>query len=186
MSEEVKPRSWWYTVPGIITSIATAGTAVAGLVVAIKQTGWFGLQSAPVIAATSTMAPPVSAPKVATAGNYSVQLPALRDYKLGAATYTLLKVQRSARTTERDALVINLRMLNHDRFDTNFWDRSFRLIVNDVPMAPESGLNELVRAQSAREGEVIFFIPRTTTDGKLKITNGDDSTEIALVLAPTR
>ncbi len=82
--------------------------------------------------------------------------------------------------------MISLRMLNHDRFDTNFWDRSFRLMLHDVPMAPESGLNELVRAQSAREGEVIFFIPRATTEGKLKIINGDDSTEIALVLAPTR
>jgi hypothetical protein len=44
------------------------------------------------------------------------------------------------------------RMMNHDRFDANFWDQSFRLIVNGVPMAPESGLNELVSAESTQEG----------------------------------
>ena len=33
-----------------------------------------------------------------------------------------------------------------------FWDKSFRLIANSVPMAPDSGLNELVSAESAQEG----------------------------------
>jgi hypothetical protein len=73
-------------------------------------------------------------------------------------------------------------MMNHDRYDTNFWDRSFRLIVEGLPMAPEGGLNELVPGQSAKEGEVLFVIPRGTTGATLKITHADDSTEIRLKL----
>jgi hypothetical protein len=61
-------------------------------------------------------------------------------------------------------------MMNHDRFDANFWDQSFRLSVNGVPMAPDSGLNELVSAESAQGGTVLFVIPHGTTDGTLKIT----------------
>jgi hypothetical protein len=71
-------------------------------------------------------------------------------------------------------------MMNHDRFDANFWDQSFRLIVNGVPMAPESGLNELVSAESAQESNVLLVIPHGTTDGTLKIT--DESTEVPLAL----
>ena len=101
---------------------------------------------------------------------YSVGLPAMRDYRLGTATFTLLKAEVSPQTTEKNALQIRLRMLNDNRFDANFWDRSFRLIVNGVPMAPESNLNEVVPAQSAKEGDVIFVVPRGTTGGNLKIT----------------
>jgi hypothetical protein len=72
--------------------------------------------------------------------------------------------------------------MNHDKFDENFWDRSFRLIVNGVPMAPGSDLNEVVHAQSAKEGDVIFVLPHGTAGGNLKITYADDSTEIPLAL----
>jgi hypothetical protein len=73
-------------------------------------------------------------------------------------------------------------MMNHGRYDANFWDRSFRLIVDGVPMAPESALNELVPGQSAKEGDVLFVIPHGTRGATLRITYGDDSTEIPLRL----
>jgi hypothetical protein len=73
-------------------------------------------------------------------------------------------------------------MMNHDRFDADLWGQSFRLIVNGVPMAPESGLNELVSAESAQEGNVLFVMPHGTTDGTLKITHGDESTKVPLAL----
>ena len=53
-------------------------------------------------------------------------------------------------------------------------------------MAPESNLNEVVPAQSAKEGDVICVVPRETTGGNLKITYGDDSTEIPLALGSPR
>jgi hypothetical protein len=108
----------------------------------------------------------------------------MRDYRVGAATFTLLKSEVVPRSTDKDGLQIRIRMMNHDRFDANFWDRSFRLIVGGVPIAPESALNELVRAESAQEGDVLFFIPHGAADGTLKITYGDESTEIPLALGP--
>jgi hypothetical protein len=207
MDGKEKSKSWWSTLPGVITSLTAAITALAGLVVAIKQTGWFGAETPPAIATPSTSpstptpaAPPIAAAPAVPAQDpspvaslsaparsaYSVALPAMRDYKLGAATYTLLKAEVSPQTAEKDALQIRLRMTNNDRYDTNFWDRSFRLIVDGVPMAPESNLNELVPAQSAKEGDVLFVVPRGTAGGKLKITHLDRSTEIPLALGAPR
>lgn len=59
-------------------------------------------------------------------------------------------------------------------------------MVDGVPMAPDSDLNELVPARSAKEGNVTFAIPRGTTGGKLEISYIDDRTEIPLVLRAPR
>jgi hypothetical protein len=203
MSDQEKSKGWWHTLPGVITSVTAAITALAGLIVAIQQTGWFAPQTSPAITVPSTptpTAPPGAAapaaptldptiaaqPSAPGPDTYAVGLPALRDYRLGAATFTLLRAEVSPRTTEKDGLQIRVRMTNHDRFDANFWNQSFRLLLNGVPMAPESELNELVRAESAGEGDVLFVIPHGTTDGALKITYEDESTEIPLALGPPR
>ena len=187
MTDAGKSKSWLHTLPGIIAAV----TAFTGLVVAINQTGWFG-PSTPSAAARNSgpappappaqVPPPTTSPPSSREPTSAVGLPAMRDYRLGAATFTLLKAEVSPRTSEKDALHLRLRMLNHDRYDTNFWDSSFRLIVDGVPTAPDGGLNELVRGQSAKEGDVMFVIPRGTKEAKLKITHADDSTEIPLHL----
>jgi hypothetical protein len=201
MSDGERSKGWWHTLPGVITSLTAAVTALAGLIVAINQTGWFGSETPPAITTQSTSTPtagpsaarpvapaqdasPVASPSSAAGSTYSVELPAMRDYRLGAATFTLLKAEVSPRTTDNDALQIRVRMMNHDRFDANFWDQSFRLIVSGVPMAPESDLNDLVRAESGGEGDVLFVIPHGTTKGTLKITHDDESTEVPLALGP--
>lgn len=203
MSDDEKPKSWWYTLPGIITTLTATVTALTGLVVAINQAGWLGSPTPPVMtrgvaptppAASGLVsaAPPAQAPSPTTSPapppgrRYFVGLPAMRDYRLGAATFTLLKAEVSPQTSEKDALQLRLRMMNHDKYDTNFWDRSFRLIVDGMPMAPNGGLNELVPGQSAKEGDVMFVIPRGTTGATLKITYTDDSTEIPLNLKSAR
>lgn len=195
MSDEVKSKSWWYTLPGIITGLTAAITALTGLVVAVRQTGWFGPQSPPAVTVPAGSIPsgsdkpaaPAAPNEGLTRGNsyqtHLVTLPAMRDYKLGEATFTLLKAEVLPQTTEKEALQIRLRMTNHGRFDTNFWDRSFRLVVDGVPVAPGNTLNELVPGQSAKEGDVMFVLPRGTTAARLKITYNDDSTEISLNLA---
>lgn len=210
MGDEGKSGSWWQTLPGVITSITAAVTALAGLIVAVKQTGWLDSQpppaaptAAPASAPAAAPAPPApaareaarpalpapaSVPAPAAAAPHAIPLPALRDYKLGPpgvkATFTLLKVEMSPQTAEKDALRIRLRMLNHDRYDKNFWDRLFRLLVDGVPLAPEGGLNELVPGESAKEGDVLFVVPRGTAAARLRITYYEDSTEIPLDLKP--
>lgn len=41
MDQEQKSKSWWQTLPGLITAVAGIITAVAGLVVALNQAGFF-------------------------------------------------------------------------------------------------------------------------------------------------
>ncbi len=221
MSDEDKSKSWWQTLPGIITSLTAMVTAVAGLVVAVKQTGWLERPNPPAVVApapngpAARPTPPASGPALRTAPSqpaaspgrvgehaavtsparapaapYAVVLPATRDYKLGSAgtksTFTLLKAEVTRETAEKDALQIRVRMVNHNRFDTNFWSQSFRLLVDGVPMAPVNDLNELVHGQSAKDGDVVFVIPRGTGQATLAITYLDNRTEIPLDLAPPR
>ncbi|HTX54551.1 MAG TPA: hypothetical protein VMD08_14170, partial [Candidatus Baltobacteraceae bacterium] len=85
-----------------------------------------------------------------------------------------------------DELRMRIRMLNQKRYTANFWDSSFRLILDGVPMAPVSNLNELVPGDSAKEGDVVFVITRGTAGAKLQITYGDDRTEIPFSLTAAR
>ena len=203
MSDDGKPKSWWYTLPGIITTVTATVTALTGLVAAINQTGWFGASTTPAANKASAAipsappgpvspVPPAQTPPLTTSpsppprSTYVVALPAMRDLRLGEATFTLLKAEVSPRTTEKDTLEVRLRMMNHNRYDANFWDSSFRLIVDGAPMAPVSGLNELGPGQSAKEGDVTFVIPHGTTGATLKITYTDNTTEIPLKLTSPR
>ncbi|MDM0003010.1 hypothetical protein QTI24_30805 [Variovorax sp. J22P240] len=193
MADEEKPKTWWQTLPGIITSLTAAITAIAGLVVAFKQAGWIGSPppaqppSVTAPASSSWQAPAVAAaPASSSRTSHAVTLPAMRDYKLGLVTFTLLSAEVSPQTSEKDALRIRLRMMNNDAYDTNFWDRSFRLLVDGVPTAPESDLNELVRARSAKEGTVLFVIPHGTAAGNLEVSHHDEQTSIPLAFAAPR
>lgn len=213
MGDEEKSRGWWQTLPGIITAIAGMLTALAALVAAVKQSGWFDSPPPSVAAQPSPGAPrvvkapvnapgreasrapssssgPDRAPAPLGAAVQAIALPAMRDYKLGPptskATFTLLNAEVTRQTAEKDAVRIRLRMTNHDKYDHNFWNSSFRLILGGVPMAPAGSLNELVAGESAKEGDVLFEIPHGSAAGKLKITYYDDSTEIPLDLKPPR
>jgi len=188
MADEEKAKTWWQTLPGIITSVTAAITALAGLVVALKQVGWIG--SPPAQSPSVTAAAPSSSQATAPASpgrtSYAVTLPAMRDYTLGSATFTLLSAEVSPQTAEKDALRIRLRMLNNGSYDANFWDRSFRLLIDGVPTAPESDLNELVASRSAKVGTVLFVIPHATAATNLELSYADEQTAIPLALAPPR
>ncbi len=197
MTTGERSQSWWQTLPGVITAATAIITALSGLIVAINQTGWFAARPAAVAnsAPRSSAHPGASAAADATpttqnasspspaARAISVELPALREYQLGGATFALLAADLSPRTTENDQLRVRLRMLNHERYDANFWDNAFRLLVNNVPTAPISGLNEVVPGQSAKEGDVLFVIPHGTPSATLVLTHGNDSTNIHLPLS---
>lgn len=168
--------------------MTAAITALAGLVVALKQVGWIGSPPAqpPSAAATASSSSQAPAPASQTRTSYAVTLPAMRDYKLGPATFTLLSAEISPQSSEKDALRIRLRMMNNDSYDANFWDKSFRLLVDGVPTAPESDLNELVRSRSAKDGTVLFVIPHGTAAANLEVSYYNEQTSIPLVLAAPR
>ncbi len=80
---------------------------------------------------------------------------------------------------------LTVRMLNNRSYGANFWDDSFRLLVNGVPRAPDSGLNELVAGRSAKEGAIEFVFPQNARS--LVLVIGDDETaRLPITLKPTR
>jgi hypothetical protein len=108
MADDDKSKSWWHTLPGVITSVAAAITAIGGLVATVKQTGWLD-RSATKPAVTSEVAAvttPASTPNgaaavadadanakpvaagtagavvSAAAAPLSVTLPAIREFRL--------------------------------------------------------------------------------------------------------
>ena len=191
MSHDKDKRTWWQTLPGVIASVTAAITAIAGLVVAVNQTGWFSSQQRPAVTERAAPMPtPPSGPatttpaqgRAASAPSRGVALPTVREYMLGSLSFTLLKAELVPQTTQKDALRIQVRMMNHQTYPANFWDDSFRLIVNGVPAAAQGGLNELVPAQSAKDGNVLFIIPHDTATAALLIRNGNESTEIPLAM----
>ncbi len=194
MDADAGSKRWWQTLPGIITAVAAIITALTGLIVAINQTGWFTPRSEPTVPRASQPGPsaPVSpsspagsqpSPAASTSHHsYSLALPSIREYQLGQVTFTLLEADVSPRTSEGNTVRIRLRMLNHQRYDANFWDQSFRLVLDGVPLAPVGGLNVLVPGQSAKEGVVLFVVPHGTTAATLVITYADDSTNIPMDL----
>ncbi len=64
---------------------------------------------------------------------------------------------------------IRLRTMNHDSNDANLGDTSVRLWVDGVPTAPESDLDELLRARSAKQGAALFAIPNGAAGANLKV-----------------
>ena len=179
MSDEEKGRSWWHTVPGILTGVTAIISAVAGLLVAINQTGWF---ARPESQATERNRSPIAIPQGAGANGVAgtVVMPQLRQYQLGELVFTILSASLTARNSESGTLSIKVRLLNNKSYTANFWNDEFRLLIDDVPQAPNGSLNELVEGNAAKDGEVTFVVPRSASTAKLRIQAGDEKTDIVL------
>lgn len=184
MVDEVKSGSWWHTVPGIITSVTATITAVAGLLVALKQVGWIG--DAPATAAQSQQGSGPGSARSTSATGRAVELPAQREYTFRDQTYTLLGASLSPQTTEKDALRIRVRLLNNYSYNSILGHDDFRLIVDGVPRAPENHLADLVAPRSAKEGELLFVVPKGTATVNLVISHQREQTAIPLSLVGNR
>jgi hypothetical protein len=83
---------------------------------------------------------------------------------------------------EKLSLRFTIRMTSNGAFGDNFWDCSFRLLVDGVPRAPISRLNKVVQRHSAEDGDVVFVIPAATHSTVSRIQKGNESTEIPVDL----
>lgn len=198
MADEQKPQSWWQTVPGILTATAGIITAVTGLIVALQQAGVIDTVTKHVpqasnntrtpLEATKPSAAPGTIPSTATPsstgqpGQYPLTLAAGTEVRLGSAGYKILAARLDRRNVEKLALRFTVRMTNDGGYPANFWDNTFRLLVDGVPRAPVSGLDKVVQGHSAEEGDVEFVIPAATQSVVLRIQHPDESTEIPVDL----
>jgi hypothetical protein len=226
MAEDDPQKSWWHTLPGILTSITAAITALGGLVVAINQTNWFSRSepdatrseaeavtetepsssvtlpqraqamedapsdsAAPDTPSSNSAAPDSSlsdsssaAADTPSSNGAMVTLPTMRAHTLGEVEFTLLDASLAPRNSETSTLTIQVRLLNNRNYPVNFWDSQFRLLVDGIPRAPNSGLNVVVAGNAADEGDVRFIVPKSATHPQLRILFADEKTDIPLTL----
>ena len=180
--------SWWTTLPGILTGLAAVITAVTGLIVAYNHMN----PPAPEETATPATASSVessSAKGAASSGKaVGIALPDLSEIKLdsGDTVIRILKVELQPYNAEKKALKFSLRYTNNRPYDANFWERSFRLLVDDIPQPPTNSLNEIVAGNSAKTSDVIFEIPVAVNQVVLQIIGLTDKTQIPVPLTPTQ
>ena len=178
-----KKESWWQTMPGMLTATAAIITALGGLLLALYQVGLIGgkaatsAQSQPAVTAQSysDTAKPIASSSNNTKNSVTFPSGATVKfhYNRGSGSYEILTAQADRRSLGKLGLTLNIRMTNNGPYDVGFWSDSFRLLVDGVPRAPVSRLNELVDARSAKEGAVEFEMPETVKSLALQVLVGD-------------
>lgn len=179
-------RSWWQTMPGLLTAVAGLITAVTGLIVALHQlgvgTGGGGSSAAPTVAARQQPSGDTT-PATSDGGGteqpaaenaaYTVRFPAGTKATVNGNVYRILAARPERSNPGEVSLHLRVRLTNNGDYDANFWNGSFRMRVDGVPRAPTNFLDDLVHAHSAGEGEVVFAVP--TSARKLTLLVGDDA-----------
>lgn len=180
MADEQTSQRWWQTVPGILTATAGAITAVTGLIVALHQTGFFEAspEATPSTGTTGGVASSATPTTVGQPMQYPITLASGTKVRLGGATYQILTAQLDWYDADRRVLRFTVRLTNNEEYPVNFWDDTFRLLVEGVPRSPVGGLNKLVQGHSAEEGEVEFMVPAATRSVDLLVRNSDESSRI--------
>ena len=95
------------------------------------------------------------------------------------STYTVLAIDAHPRSPTHFALQFRIRLLTLTSMDMNFWDSSFRLLIDGLPSAPDSNLNELVPGNSAKDGMVSFQVPYDVRSLALRIIHHDSLGDIS-------
>lgn len=202
---------WWQTLPGLLTATAGILTALSGLLVVLHQLGLVGSPDRaqvtavpPANAAITRQAnEPVVLPPAAGAGvaagpaaanpgsakvRYFVSLPSDAELKFrnhrGEGSYKILTAQAEAASSGRLVFKFTIRLTNNGPSDVGFASDSFRLLLDGVPAAPISHLNDAVNAGSAKESVVAFEGVDSVSSLALRVLVGDrdETSDIPLAL----
>jgi hypothetical protein len=65
----------------------------------------------------------------------------------------------------------------------NFWDSSFRLLIDGVPRAPDSKINEIVDSGASKEGDFTWDVPHGTRTLALRVHHYGEAGDLALTLS---
>ena len=122
-------------------------------------------------------------PSTTPAATYPIELPAGQEVKGEDRSYGILKIVLDRHEIDQLSLAFTIRMTNQSQYPTNFWDASFRLLADGVPVAPIGGLNELVDGNAAKDGVVKFAIPAKTQKVALQVDKlGADAPALPIAL----
>ncbi len=172
--------SWWSSLPGLLTGAAALITAIGGLIALFV--GGEDEKAAPPAAL-----PPLAQPGPATSPSLAPRLPSVTlagsvevsFEKVAPATYSIMGIETQPRTPSYYGLRVKVRLLNRARYDMNFLDNSFRLLIDGQPGAPDSNLKLLVHGNATLDGEVTFQVPYAARTLVLRVIHHADSGEVA-------
>ena len=110
-------------------------------------------------------------------------MPAGQEVKGEDRSYTILKILLDRHEIDQLSLTFTIRMVNQSQYQANFWNESFRLLADSVPVSPIGDLNELVDGNAAKEGVVKFAIPAATKTVALQVDKlGPDAPALPIAL----
>jgi hypothetical protein len=121
-------------------------------------------------------AAPVPAP---ASGGRELAIPAVSQVGSRGLIYTLMSARLEPGASS-DTLRLRVALENESDGAANFWDNTFRLVVEGDVLSPNSHLNVLVDGHATSEGTVTFSVPSGTKRGVLRITILDTAGEIPL------
>jgi hypothetical protein len=168
-------ESFWKTLPGILTGIATLVTAIGGFIVILVQLGVFAsAENTTPPAQQSALPPKVSTPA-------STNLTAVAD----DIEYTILSKSTSAYSQAEHKLTLNMKV-SCKQTSIGFTPDIFRLEIEGVKYAPHNELSSQWIANHADWKESLeFIIPKTLRSATLHVGQaGTPRTSTILITLP--
>jgi hypothetical protein len=154
---------------------------------ATLQVGQVGQETAkiPLDLTAAQSAPTATTPASGDAPQYPVTLEAGGEATAGDSVYRIMAARVERPSDEQLVLNITLRVINNGPSTDNFWDRSARLVIDEIPYAPFEAPNEIVDAQDSKQAEFLFQIPANLTSVILQVGQvGRETARIPLELTP--
>jgi len=190
MAEE---KSFWTTLPGIITGLAAIVTAVTDLIVALNGAGIFRKSAAGNQSSTETKTVVRKAAdslpgKQADQHRFVEKLKpvfSMIEVKIEDHEYKILGSSLEAITPEINLLKIKIKYKNNSNYSpATFWNEGFRLAIDGSLTAPSGDLSELVERHAELANTVTFEVPNNAKNLALHILDvgKDISIPIELVI----
>jgi hypothetical protein len=185
-------KSFWTTVPGIITSLAAIVTAVTGLVVALNGAGLFSKSAAANKASTQTK-PGVKNEADSLPGKQAEPQKQVEKFKpvfsmttvkIEDHEYKILGSSLEAITSESNSLTIKIKYKNNSNYSpATFWNEGFRLAIDGALTAPSGDLSELVERHAELVGTVTFEVPNNASSLVLHVLDVGKDIAVPIKLA---
>ncbi|MCR8557848.1 hypothetical protein KXD93_09360 [Mucilaginibacter sp. BJC16-A38] len=186
-------KSFWTTVPGIITGIAAIVTAITGLIVALNGAGLFSKSAVANKANTETKQEAKKDADSLTEKKEEPQKPveklkpvfSMTGVKIEDHEYSILGSSLEAITPESNSLTIKIKYKNNSNYSpATFWNEGFRLAIDGSLTAPSGDLSELVQRHAELVGTVTFEVPNNAKDLVFHILDVGKDIAVPIKLTP--
>jgi TIR domain len=89
------------------------------------------------------------------------------------------------RYSNKLTLTLEVRVRNASRYDAEFGDSHFRLLLDETARPPVSGVSTVVAGESSRDAAIVFDLPLDARNVVLRTRFGERTVEVPLHLPPT-